>query len=142
VEAIAGGHRVTITDVLGTKTLDVMDGEDGKNGSDGEDGKNGRDGKDGVSPTLGITSITGGNRVTITDAQGTKSFDVMDGKDGKDGTGGSGSAGDVSGQIETYLAQNAQDIAPLTINLGGTVYTYNGSTAVTITIEDGDSKAY
>lgn len=130
VEAIAGGHRVTITDVLGTKTMDVMDGEDGKNGSDG---------KNGVSPTVGITSITGGHRVTITDAQGTKSFDVMN---GKDGSGGNGNAGDVTGQIENYLAQNSQDIAVLTINLGGTIYTYNGSTAVTITIEDGDSKAY
>lgn len=49
---------------------------------------------------------------------------------------------DVSAAIEAYLNQNSQDIAVLTINLGGTIYTYNGSTAVTITIEDGDSKAY
>lgn len=52
------------------------------NGKDGQDGK---DGKDGVSPSVTITAITGGYRVTISDATGTKSFDVMDGEDGQDG---------------------------------------------------------
>lgn len=57
----------------------------------------------------------------------------------KSGTGGSG---DATEQIENYLRKNSQDIAALTINLGGTIYTYNGSTAVTITIEDADDKVY
>lgn len=39
--------------------------------------------KDGVSPTVTVTAITGGHRVTIKDATGTKTFDVMDGKDGQ-----------------------------------------------------------
>ena len=39
--------------------------------------------KDGVSPTVTVTGITGGHRVTITDATGTKTFDVMDGEDGQ-----------------------------------------------------------
>ncbi len=46
------------------------------------------DGEDGYSPTVTITTITGGNRVTITDAdhpQG-QSFDVMDGSGGGGGT--------------------------------------------------------
>lgn len=38
----------------------------------------------GVSPTVDVTEIEGGHRVTITDAEGTEPFDVMDGKDGKD----------------------------------------------------------
>lgn len=42
----------------------------------------GANGKDGVSPTVTVTVITGGHRVTITDATGTKTFDVMDGEDG------------------------------------------------------------
>ena len=33
-----GGHRVTITDVNGTQTFDVMDGQDGQNGADGTSG--------------------------------------------------------------------------------------------------------
>ena len=32
VEAITGGHRITITDKNGTQTVDVMDGEDGEDG--------------------------------------------------------------------------------------------------------------
>ena len=35
VTDIDGGHRLTITDVNGTKTVDVMDGEDGVDGKDG-----------------------------------------------------------------------------------------------------------
>lgn len=43
-------------------------------------------GEDGISPTVSITEIDGGHRVTITDAVGTKYFDVMDGADGADGS--------------------------------------------------------
>ena len=43
------------------------------------------DGEDGVSPTVDVTEITGGHRVSITDAEGTESFDVMNGVDGEDG---------------------------------------------------------
>lgn len=32
----------------------------------------------GVSPTIEVTDITGGHKVIITDANGTKSFDVLD----------------------------------------------------------------
>lgn len=53
-------------------------------------GKDGKDGKDGVSPTVTTTPIDGGTQVTITDASGPHSFDVMDGKDGTD-------SGDVTG---------------------------------------------
>ncbi len=48
---------------------------------------NGVDGKDGVSPTVTVSTITGGHRVTITDANGSKTFDIMDGVDGEDGVG-------------------------------------------------------
>lgn len=54
----------------------------------GATGQNGQDGNDGVSPEVTITTITGGHRVTITDADhpSGQSFDVMDGQSG----GGSG----------------------------------------------------
>lgn len=57
----------------------------GATGLPGQDGTDGTDGVDGVSPTVTITSITNGHRVTITDAdhpQG-QSFDVMNGQDGQ-----------------------------------------------------------
>jgi hypothetical protein len=50
-------------------------------------------GTDGVSPTVTVTTIEGGHRVTIIDAKGKKTFDVMDGKDGKDGEDGAGGSG-------------------------------------------------
>ena len=45
-------------------------------------------GEPGVSPTVAVTDITGGHRVTITDATGTRSFDVLDGANGSDGAPG------------------------------------------------------
>lgn len=85
VTELTGGHRLTITDVNGTKTVDIMDGEDGKDGEAGTDG---------VSPTINVAEITGGHRLTITNASGTQTVDVMDGKDGADGTGGTAAAAD------------------------------------------------
>ena len=104
IEPIDGGHRISITDKDGTQTADVMDGRDGADGYtpvknvdyfDGQDGRDGDPGADGISPTVAVQDITGGHRVTITDKDGAKTFDVMDGKDGKDGAGGSGGGASV-----------------------------------------------
>ena len=60
------------------------DGEDGHTpvkGVDYFDGAAGKNGADGVSPTISVGEITGGRRLTITDKNGTKTVDVMDGKD-------------------------------------------------------------
>lgn len=54
------------------------------------------DGEDGVSPTVTVTEITGGHRVTITDADGEHQYDVMDGADGQDGTDGTDGTDGVS----------------------------------------------
>ena len=48
----------------------------------------GEKGNDGVSPAVSVAAITGGNRVTITDAGGAKTFDVMDGAQGASGADG------------------------------------------------------
>lgn len=65
-------------------------GDPGEPGPKGDPGEPGEPGKDGYSPTISVTDISGGHRVTITDADGSKSFDVLD---GKDGTGGETTAG-------------------------------------------------
>lgn len=57
-------------------------GADGATGKNGENGAPGADGKDGVSPTVKTDSISGGTRVTITDATGEHAFDVLNGKNG------------------------------------------------------------
>lgn len=59
-------------------------GPKGEQGIQGIQGQPGENGEDGFSPTVATASITGGNRVTITDATGAHSFDVMDGTDGDD----------------------------------------------------------
>ena len=68
-------------------------GIQGPKGDTGADGEQGPAGENGFSPTVSVTEITGGHRVTITDANGPKSFDVADGKDGTGGSGGSGEDG-------------------------------------------------
>ena len=57
-------------------------GEKGDRGETGETGPQGAQGVPGVSPTVSVTPISGGNQVTITDADGGHSFDVMDGGSG------------------------------------------------------------
>lgn len=44
-------------------------------------------GDDGFSPVVTVTTITGGHEVSIEDANGTQTFDVMDGQDGAPGAG-------------------------------------------------------
>ena len=53
----------------------------------GPQGDPGAKGDPGVSPTVTVSNITDGHRVTVTDAAGTRSFDVLNGKPGKDGSG-------------------------------------------------------
>ena len=67
--------------------FDGADGSDGQPGQDGAPGAKGDPGDDGISPTVSVTAITGGHRVTITDAQGAHTFDVMDGPKGDPGEG-------------------------------------------------------
>lgn len=111
VTEIDGGHRITITDAEGDKTIDVMDGTDGYTpvkgkdyfdgitpvkGVDYFDGKDGTtpkkgedyfDGVDGVSPIVSVSDITGGHRISITDKSGTKTVDVLNGAKGDSGRG-------------------------------------------------------
>lgn len=66
----------------------AFSGLKGAKGDTGATGADGQDGQDGVSPEVTITTITGGHRVTITDADhpSGQSFDVMDGSGAGDMT--------------------------------------------------------
>lgn len=75
------GHRVLFiwssdTGEPRTQSMDVMNGVDGEPGEQGEKGDKG---DDGFSPTVAIETITGGHKITITDADGDHDFDVLDG---------------------------------------------------------------
>lgn len=65
-----------------------LKGDKGDTGEKGDPGETGAAGNDGVSPTISVSNITGGHRITITDKNGTKNIDVMDGTDGEDGADG------------------------------------------------------
>lgn len=74
-------------------------------------------GSSGISPTIKVTAITGGNKVEITDANGTKIFNVMNGTngtngkdganglDGKDGTNGLNGTNGVDGVSPTLSVE-------------------------------------
>lgn len=54
----------------------------------GKQGDPGKDGDDGVSPTVAVSAISGGNRLTITDAESTKTVDILNGRQGDPGDDG------------------------------------------------------
>ena len=51
-------------------------------GAKGAKGDPGSAGSDGISPVVSVENISGGHRITITDAEGSQSFDVLDGASG------------------------------------------------------------
>lgn len=79
-------------DMFTEEQLEALRGPAGV-GEPGQPGLPGKDGKPGFSPVVTVTKIANGHRVAITDANGTKTFDVMDGEDGEGGGGGSGENG-------------------------------------------------
>lgn len=98
----------------------------------------GAPGTEGTSPTVTVTSITGGHRITITDKNGTKDVDVMDGGKGDPGSPGRGitsvtrtSGNGSAGTTDTYTIK-------YTDNTTSTFTVYNGKngtngTSVTVT---------
>lgn len=87
----AAGHAPRIVDGY----WEVWDIETGAYVSTGTPAE----GENGFSPTVAVTTITGGHTVTITDAEGEHSFDVMDGEDG-----------DENVFIATYGVTSARDV--------------------------------
>lgn len=55
-------------------------GPAGPEGPEGPEGQPGQDGQDGISPTITVTEISGGHEVEVVDAEGTQTFDVLDGE--------------------------------------------------------------
>lgn len=82
----------------------------------GEPGEPGKPGKDGVSPVVTIEAIEGGHRITISDAVGTQSADIMDGKpgaDGKDGADGKPGADGYTPEkgVDYFTEEDIEEVA-------------------------------
>ena len=106
---------------------------------DGADGANGQDGQDGISPTIGVTAIEGGYRLTITDASGTNGIDVLNGVDGATGPAGA----DGSDGADGTNGQDGEDgYSPTaTVTKDGSVTTISitdKSGTTTATVSDGE----
>lgn len=144
----SSGARITITDTEGTTTAEVVNGQDGfspvatvsksgdtsiititdKNGTTTASVNDGEDGAPGTSPTITITDIPNGHRITITDVDHPQgmSFDVMNGEDGQ------GAVQDVQVNGTSVLVDGVANV-PLATNDSGIagvvkVNVYNGLT--------------
>lgn len=94
-------------------------------------GPQGLPGEPGFSPVVSVEEITGGNRVTITDAEGETSFDVMNGAQGEQGEPGEGvPAGGVTGQV--LKKRSNADYDTEWANESGSVTSVNGKTGVVV----------
>lgn len=72
----------------------------GGQGSQGPAGADGSNGADGITPTVSITSITGGHNIAFSygvDDSRNVDFDVMDGVDGADGNDGTNGTNGTNG---------------------------------------------
>lgn len=93
---------ITMDDGTTSYTTGSIRGAQGPQGVQGDPGADGSDGADGFSPTVTVTAITGGHRVSVTDATTTHTFDVFDGINGTDGADGADGADGVDG-TSAYL---------------------------------------
>ena len=100
VETVENGTKVTITDKTGDKTFTVKNGEKGAQGERGEQGIQGLQGEqgiqgiqgekgtDGFSPTVTVDKKGSVTTVTMTDAKGTTTAEILDGAKGDKGDAG------------------------------------------------------
>lgn len=88
-----------------------------------------------VSPTVDVTAITGGHRMTVHDINGEHSFDVMDGEDGATGPAGPGvPTGGSAGQVLRKASATDYDTewhTPDATDLTGTLPVAHGGTGAT-----------
>ena len=89
IVTLTDGTEHNLGNVRGEKGADGQQGIQGEKGEKGDTGAKGADGTNGVSPTITVTETATGHTITITDVNGTQSFEVLNGKDGSSSTGGS-----------------------------------------------------
>ena len=85
-------------------------GPRGPQGDPGVAGAAGVDGADGFSPTVDITAIEGGHKVTITDKNGPHDFNVTNGTDGSDGAPGAAGADGFSPTVSVSEISNGHKV--------------------------------
>lgn len=85
-----GGITAEQARKIADEQIDAAKADGSWKGDKGDPGTPGLPGADGVSPVVAVSAISGGHRVTVTDADGAKSFDVLNGAKGDKGDPGEG----------------------------------------------------
>jgi len=104
----------------------------------GEPGKDGEDGEDGFSPTVSVSDITGGHRVSITDKTGTQDFDVMNGEKGDTGLPGSNPISFTATLLSASWSSSALTISDQRLISSGYTYMVSASSSSTRDYQDAD----
>lgn len=135
----------SVNDVIAKLENGEFNGKDGVNGTDGKDGLNGTDGQngqDGIGISSANINVDGELVFTFSDNQ-TINLGKIVGKDGAPGK--IGEKGD-PGTTDYWKLENAPFTLPnpnaLTIKIGDESVVYDGSSAQTIEIADGNGVAY
>lgn len=138
------GAVITVTDAEGTTTAEISNGREGDPGqspaakvvrtengavisvtdAEGTTTAEISNGRDGVSPSISVTDITGGHRITITDVTGAHSFDVMDGESG------TGAVQDVQVAGLSVLSDGVANVPIATSSRVGVVYAAGGGLTI------------
>jgi hypothetical protein len=119
VTTITGGHRITITAKNGTKTVDVMDGDDGGKGDAGRGIKSiARTSGNGAAGTTDTYTITYTDNTTST-------FTVKNGSNGSNGTNGTNGTSVTVTNVSTSTADGGDNV--VTFSDGKTLTVKNGS---------------
>ena len=93
-------------------------------------------GEDGISPTVSITETDNGHTVSITDVNGTQSFDVTNGTNGTDGTNGTNGVSPTvtvtkEGKVATITCTDANGTTTASISDGEGGSSSGGSSGIT-----------
>lgn len=97
--ATANGYEITITDISGTNTVTLTNGEKGEKGDKGDTGESGADGQDGYSPSIAVKENTA-ERYTLEVTNKDGSFTTPNLR------GGSGSGGGGGGMTAEVVGEN------------------------------------
>ena len=106
VTPISGGHSVAITDGTGTKSFNVLDGQDGQDGQSGQDG---------FSPSASVSKSGTVTTITVTDKNGTTTAQVNDGQNGQPGAPGQDGQPGTDGFSPSASVSKSGTVSTLTV---------------------------
>lgn len=126
-----------IQGIQGEKGDTGATGAQGEQGLKGDKGDTGASGSDGVSPTVSMTSVSGGTELTITDVNGSHTTTILNGTNGTNGANGQ------DGQDLVHQGETVSSYGTVSKELSPNVFclfsdTTNGISDLTLTLASGN----